>query len=346
MAVKLTQEDAEKLKSKELANVIRKLHEGKTLTAAERSLLAQAQVGSEATVTSGFALNWDKLAQRLGVTRRAIQDWRNDQRYASDAPRARADGSHDVTAWAEFMVRHGLKRADESQMLSDITDAERPRTVQDWKARREELTCNKLEIGIEREKGTLLVAAELEVAIGQMLAGIATALLHFPGATARFLVGIRDVHILQQRLTTEINAVLQRLNGARYMEECIPEVVGELPIATDDTRQLVIEATREALRRIGSRAVETYVPKTGLLKATESEMQPPGPDPTPVEPIPVSPPGKKSPAVPKTKKAVQAEPAKKAVPSKVRSVPASSSRRFAAKEKKLARATHTEKRRK
>lgn len=328
MAVKLTQEDAEKLKSKELANVIRKLHEGKTLTAAERSLLAQAQVGSDATVTSGYAQTWDDLAQRLGVTRRAIQDWRNDPRYAPDEPKPRADGRHNVTAWAEFMLRYGLKQADESQMLSDITDAERPRTVQDWKARREELTCNKLELGIEREKGTLLVAAELEVAIGQMLSGIATALLHFPGATARFLVGIKDVHLLQQRLTTEMNAVLQRLNGARFMEECIPEVVGELPIGTDDTRQLVIEATREALRRIGRRAVEPYVPKSSELTPPESEP---------------SPPRKKTPV---PKKAVQVATERKAAPPKARSIPASSSRKFAAKEKKLSRANPTPKRRK
>ena len=57
--------------------------------------------GSTATV----AENYVELARILGVTWRSLQNWRKRK----DAPKAAANGFHEVAAWREFMQRHGLE---------------------------------------------------------------------------------------------------------------------------------------------------------------------------------------------------------------------------------------------
>ena len=122
MPLQLTAADLDKLKSKELANAIRKLHAGKTLTNAERALLAQS--ADAPLLKSGFAPNWNELATALGVSRKALKNWRDDPRYTPQLPVARADGRHDVAAWAAFMVANGLKQADEQ--VGDTSGASKP----------------------------------------------------------------------------------------------------------------------------------------------------------------------------------------------------------------------------
>jgi hypothetical protein len=251
--VKLSAEDIDKLQVKQVANVIRKLNAGKTLTAREEALLAQARTGGSAEAPSAFAATWDDLAQRLGVSRKSLQNWRDRPELKGRLPRPQADGRHDVAAWAKAMVDHGLARADED--VVDENAVGKPKSVRDWKAYREELMCREIERKIARGDGTLLVAADLEVALGQFLAGISTALTHLPGSAARFLVGIRDIHVVQAKLQSEIDTVLLRLNAARFLEEqLIAEVVGEVALDGQDAAAIAT-CVREVLRRMGRRAL-------------------------------------------------------------------------------------------
>lgn len=164
-----------------------------------------------------FAANWDKLAKALGVTRRAIQEWRKDQRYKSKCPKSRADGRHDIDAWRVFMLRFGLKRSDELVGPDEIP--EERRTIRDYKEHREKLLCTQLERSILRDDRILLVATEIEIAIGQLIAGVSVALDHFAPSAARFVVGLRDIHDVQAKLQSEIDAVKQRINAARYLDK-------------------------------------------------------------------------------------------------------------------------------
>lgn len=246
--MQLTPDDLQRLRTKEVANAIRKVQGGKTLTSSERALLGQASIGAEPTATSGFAANWEELARLLGVSRRAIQDWRGRLDLKDKLPLPRADGRHDVAAWSACLIEHGLARADESVDPDDLPPERR--TVRDWKEYREQLMCSKLEREIAREDEKLLVAAELEVAVGQLLAGIGTALNHLPGSAARFVVGLRDVHAVQVKLQSETDSILQRLHAAAYLEDCIAEVAAELSLD-----EAVQTAAREILRRIGRRAL-------------------------------------------------------------------------------------------
>lgn len=289
----LTPEDLEKLQTKQLANVIRKLNSGKTLTAREEAMLAQARaVGGEvhapglAPVASGYVSTWDDLGKALGVSRRAIQDWRKDPRYRDHCPPDRADGRHEVAAWLNFMVRFRLKRADLHISPGSDTDGDddgedsdvlRPPLVAgsqaEWNVAIAALDHRKKATGVAMLEGTLLVASELEVPLGATFATIQTKLAQFPARVARYVTGLRDVGEVEDRLRDEIDADLSDLHAAGYVaENAIADAVASLPFDEETERlfqtvafagqdrtallQLVSAVACEALRQLGRRAVQ------------------------------------------------------------------------------------------
>ncbi len=169
-----------------------------------------------------FANSWEDLAKliseqiEISITPRAIQNWRNDLRYKAHWPRPKS-GRHDVRKWVAFILQFGLKRADEAVHSEEIP--EQRHTIHEWKEYREKLLCTQLERAILRDDRVLLVATEIEIAIGQLIAGVSVALDHFAPSAARFVVGLRDIHDVQAKLQSEIDAVKQRINAARYLDE-------------------------------------------------------------------------------------------------------------------------------
>jgi hypothetical protein len=195
----------------------------------EKATLARKKTTPKPAAEAGTVGTWVELAEALNVTRRTLQNWR--ARLGKASPLPGADGRHRVTDWREAIAKLGLA-ADER-----IPSSER---LQEAKARREELAVEKAEIALARQRGELLVAAELEVALGQLLVGLATALRHLPPSAARFVVGLKDVHQVTARLDEEVEAVLMRLEGVQWAED-------------------VSEDEREILRRIGKRMVGALI---------------------------------------------------------------------------------------
>jgi hypothetical protein len=284
--VKFTPEDLEKLQTKQLANCIRKLNAGKTLTAREQQMLDDAKASPVGSSESdlNFVRNWDDLAQALNVSRKSVQNWRNreDLRSAKDFPRPRPDGRHDVGAWRRFMIAHELNRADEE--VEGSGDGER-KSVRDWKIYREELQCQEIERRIAKGDDLLLVATDLEVPIGATFATIQTKLSQFPSRVARFMLQLRDEASAEERLRDEMDAVLMDLNLARYLDGAAAEVAASFPFNDEcaelyakvsfagQDRALFVElierCVTEALRLVGSRALaaspepsETVPPET------------------------------------------------------------------------------------
>ena len=229
-----------------------------------------------------FARNLGELVQELSrrsgvsVTRRSIQRWRRDPRYKAFCPQPRANGSHKVSEYLVFMRRFGLKRADEV-LTAEETSPDR-KTIRDWKEHREKLMCTQLERSILRDDGKLLIATELEIALGQLIVGISVALDHFAPAASRFVVGLRDIHDVQAKLQSEIDAVKQRINAAHYLDDCIDEVAQSFPFDAETEEiykrvgfsgknhdvfvDLVRCSTIAALRAIGKRALPRRSPKS------------------------------------------------------------------------------------
>ncbi|MGA3170351.1 MAG: hypothetical protein ABSE62_05000 [Chthoniobacteraceae bacterium] len=231
----LSPEDIEKLRTKELANCIRKLNAGKTLTRDERRMLDAAHSSSTAAAGAGlqtsvnYASTWDELGQLLGVSRRSILKWRERQDLAGALPRPRADGRHDVAAWKVAMVTHGLAGSDESASLDYAgsregedgagVDPGAPKNLRDWKVQREMRIVRKLDIDIDHLEGRMLVAADLEVPLGATFAAIQTKLSQFPARAARFLVGIREESVAEEKLRDEMDAVIADLHSTSYIDE-------------------------------------------------------------------------------------------------------------------------------
>ena len=304
--MKLTPEDFEKLETKELANIIRKLGAGKTLTKREEEKLAIAKAKQTGNGAGGaapddalrFAYTWDELARiltrRLGVTvtRKSLQNWRNPRLHpdlADKWPRCRSDGRKDVEAWMRFMFETGRHRADEILENDEVPDEQR--TTRDWKNYREELGCREAERRIARGDNLLLVATELEIPIGATFAAVQTKLAQFAPRVAQFMIMKRDFADAEETLRDEMDAVQKDLNLADYIEPPIAEIANEFPF-DDETAalyervsfdgqdrgafvDLIRRCVEEALRRIGRRVLAVPTAQSS-------------PDPVEVQPAPAS----------------------------------------------------------
>lgn len=130
-------EEAESLLSADLANIVRRLRSGKTLTARERALIEgrRRQAASEAP-------HWVKgfrgLAGALPYSRESFRAWAK----LPGAPRARPDNTQDAAAWRRFIQEKGLGESNGAK---------------EQLPRREAEIVRRYEIGNER--------AELELAI-------------------------------------------------------------------------------------------------------------------------------------------------------------------------------------
>jgi hypothetical protein len=309
--VKLTQADQQKIQDRQLANILRKLHSGKTLTAREETKLQAATAGAPIDTATGYVGTWDELAQRLDVSRRAIQDWRSDPRYKPEIERRaglleRADGRHCVAEWMRLMVDLQLKRGKAAaEAVNDPENAgdSAPGVIQppayggsqaDWTKAKIAKDVVLKDIEIETTRGTLLEAPELELPIGATFAVIQTKLSQFPSRVARFLVGLREMGEIEDRLRDEMDADLSDLHDAGFTsEDAVAEAVAGLPFDADSERlfttvcfdgqdrgallQLITLVATRAVRQLGRRAIararcEAELPDTAIADAATGQV--------------------------------------------------------------------------
>ena len=281
--MKLTPEDAQRIEEKKVANVLRKIYQEKrTPTAREEAILSRA-FGSNAAAPPavGYVQTWDDLAQQLGVTRRIIQEWRKDPRYSAACPPDKADGRKEVAEWQRFMVRFGLKRADEQiefdggQGGEEDDGIQRPPPVAgsqaQWNVAIAAQEYRKKDNALGIQEGTLLVAAELEVPIGSLLAVIQQKNAQFPARVARYLVGRRDEQEVEERLRDEMDADLMDLQRPSFLVNTVDSIAATLPFDSESERllklvsfngqdrtalhELIARVALEALRQLGRRAL-------------------------------------------------------------------------------------------
>jgi hypothetical protein len=182
--MQLTPDDHARLEAKQLANIIRKLNSGKTLTAREEAILARSRSGGrsdevqsvgQAPLQSGFAKSWDELADAVSVDRRTLQNVRD--RHGVECPEDRTDGRKEVAAWIRFLDEKGVRGRGVNN--TNVTPTEKELRLKEWtlKLRREELK-------LAKEEDTLLALAEFEAALSQMLGAFRAVLNRLPGRAA------------------------------------------------------------------------------------------------------------------------------------------------------------------
>jgi phage terminase Nu1 subunit (DNA packaging protein) len=142
----ITAELAERLLRANMANIVRKVSAGKTLTAAERKLLTDTQDDAPAKKT--YAKNYAELAEILGITRRHLQNWR----VLPGAPEPAANGSHDIARWQEFQIRIGGKGAPEP--AEESVDGLESEPL--LKRRKLTLFCQEKEMQLAHARGQLI----------------------------------------------------------------------------------------------------------------------------------------------------------------------------------------------
>jgi len=153
--VNLTPEDLAKLQTKNLANIIRKLNGGKTLTAREEAILAQAQVADSSSLATagpaaGYARSWDELADACSIERRTLTNAR--EHHGAKCPKPRADGRHPIAEWIKFLDQVGVKGTGENNPEIAFTDERELRLRERaLRIRREELMLSMELLAVARK---------------------------------------------------------------------------------------------------------------------------------------------------------------------------------------------------
>jgi hypothetical protein len=154
---------AKKLLSRDFANLVGRVQKGGKLTRAERTMLQSMATGTGAAPPT--ATNLADLAVILAVSRQLLNAWKKRK----DAPKAAANGTHDVAAWREFMRRNDLKGGEPS--TQDAADVETSLKARKLLAEVEE---RELRLGIKR--GDFVAVDEVRQAWTELVAQAASML--------------------------------------------------------------------------------------------------------------------------------------------------------------------------
>lgn len=140
----LTEEQARLILKGDVANIIRKVKAGRTLSASERTLLATSSAGGKPSAATHVTTQAE-LADIIGVSRKSIARWRK----LPGNPGTQPDGRYSVAEWVKF------KR---DQMGEDAEDP----SAAELKLRQLQLQIEKLEhhLGVVRRE--YVPAAEVE----------------------------------------------------------------------------------------------------------------------------------------------------------------------------------------
>ena len=125
MSLSVNENIGQKILSKGLENIVKKVASGKTLTSAERSLVEKAY-GTSGDVK--FAKTIVELSEILGVSRKTIVRLRK----LKGSPKPCSDGRRNVAKWRDFVRKHGLKEPDSPEdeelkirkLLAEVKQAE------------------------------------------------------------------------------------------------------------------------------------------------------------------------------------------------------------------------------
>jgi hypothetical protein len=221
--VKLTPEDHAKLQTKQLANIIRKLNSGKTLTAREEAILARsreqeevANVSGNQSPATGYASTWEELADACNVDRRTLQNVRQrftEDIYAEETLWARADGRKEIAWWIKFLDRKGVRGRGMNNPDASFVDE------RSLRLRERQLAVEKEEFKLAALKRTVLPVAEYQAALRTTICGFESALQQLVGRAgdsialqARESMRAALGSLLTPRQFAKLNTILDTIN--------------------------------------------------------------------------------------------------------------------------------------
>lgn len=213
--MKLTPEDIEKVRTKNLANIIRKANSEKPLTPGELRQLEEARRADgevqASGKSSGYAPNLDELADAIGIDRRSITNAKTKfakEYKARKKDLERADGRYPIAAWRQFIADCGIRGRG-----GDHLDDEKLIRVETMKLNLEERRFE-----FEKKKDRMLSASEVEFTTQALCGSLLSALNAFTGRVNPLLNGL-DFHDRAKVLEDEIEII----RGTLYRGEHLPE---------------------------------------------------------------------------------------------------------------------------
>ena len=151
MASEITPELARSALRAEAVNVMKKIKDGKTLTAAERAIVQSYVSGEDPAGAKAFVMTKVDLAKELGVTRKTIDCWVKLKR--NRPPRPESNGRLNVVEWKKWMRETGRGGG----LAGDTLEDELPRL----NAKRLLLINERLELDNAERRGDLISREEV-----------------------------------------------------------------------------------------------------------------------------------------------------------------------------------------
>ena len=207
----LTKGDLDKVRAKNIANLIKLANSGKPLTRAQQAEIEAFAAGGNEVAGTGYVRRQSDLAAKFGITRQTIADClRKFKRATPPVPTTMADGRYDVAAWGAFLRAHNIARIADEPNIQERT------TVTEWKQEKLRLECERITLDIAQRKTTLVEVADLEATLGSMLSAFRTAANNVPGRAAQKLIGLKDFHEIEEILQGEIATMLRTLEACPF----------------------------------------------------------------------------------------------------------------------------------
>ena len=164
----MKEDQAAKVLDADLANILRKVKAGKTLTGRERVLVESS------TKATGKALTWKGLAAELGVSPVTLWEWRKDKA---------APAGRDPEDWKEYQDRkETLGKGSGKFTAAEIADLKG--SLLSEKTKREKAERRLKELQLEREEKGWVPYEEAETAVCRVLEPLASVLENCPKAYA------------------------------------------------------------------------------------------------------------------------------------------------------------------
>jgi phage terminase Nu1 subunit (DNA packaging protein) len=177
-----------------LANIVKRLKAGKTLTASERKALDEyeaKQAGEE------WVKDTTALAKELGISRQAIYEARG--RFPDEAPKKHPDGrKENIKEWRRFCAEKLIGRDTATKTLADLKAELMREQIELARAKNRRESGDVIDrevveemLGVLAQKLDLLLRLKLEVELGPRVAGKSAAEANVEGGA--ILEEIREV---------------------------------------------------------------------------------------------------------------------------------------------------------
>ena len=203
--------DPAKIRRANVGNIIKKLRDGRTLSAQERNALEEFQAEN----SGGWVKDTTTLAKELGLSRQAIYDARN--RFP-DAPKKHEDGRREnLAAWQQFCAENVIGKDVATKNLAELKAELMREQIRLARAKNEREAGDVIDREVVEamlvtlgQKLDLLLRLKLEVELGPRVAGKNAAEANVEGG--EILQEIREV--INGNIATFEGEALDRSRGA------------------------------------------------------------------------------------------------------------------------------------